>query len=323
MKRITAIILTGSVLAVFCAAQTAPGTAAPFRQEGIASWYGSEFDGQPTASGELFDSSQLTAAHPELPFGTMLLITNSQNNNKVTVRVNDRGPFASSRIIDISQAAAERLDMIITGTAPVVIEIANTSALSTGTPPEVVPWTAAPGTSPGTALQPVATGPSPGAQTPAPGTSPGVAYLPPAPGASPGIALQPVVTGPSPGVAPQTAAPGTSPGVAPPIAVTPPAESRNQPSPSFIVPAQIRPGIPPAGTNKRYRLQVGSYKNVRNATQVFDTLKRIGLNPAYERPSDGEYYRVVLPGLRPEEVPGLAEKLGVAGFREALLREER
>jgi len=93
-----------------------------FRQEGIASWYGREFDGRPTASGEIYDSSLLTAAHPNLPFGTILVVTNQHNNRQVTVRVNDRGPFVAARIIDVSRAAAERLDMIITGTAPVIIE---------------------------------------------------------------------------------------------------------------------------------------------------------------------------------------------------------
>jgi len=93
-----------------------------FRQEGIASWYGREFDGRPTASGEIFDSSKLTAAHPNLPFGTMLIVTNQHNDKKVTVRVNDRGPFVAARIIDVSRAAAEQLDMVVTGTAPVKIE---------------------------------------------------------------------------------------------------------------------------------------------------------------------------------------------------------
>jgi rare lipoprotein A len=93
-----------------------------FRQEGIASWYGKEFEGRPTASGEIFDSSQFTAAHPSLPFGTMLVVTNRHNDKKVTVRVNDRGPFVSARIIDVSRAAAEQLDMIVTGTAPVLVE---------------------------------------------------------------------------------------------------------------------------------------------------------------------------------------------------------
>ena len=96
-----------------------------FQQEGIASWYGREFEGRPTASGEIFDSSQLTAAHPNLPFGTMIVVTNLHNNKSVTVKVNDRGPFVPARIVDISRAAAERLDMIVTGTAPVRIESAG------------------------------------------------------------------------------------------------------------------------------------------------------------------------------------------------------
>ncbi|MCL2192958.1 MAG: septal ring lytic transglycosylase RlpA family protein, partial [Treponema sp.] len=93
-----------------------------FRQEGIASWYGPQFEGRPTASGEIFNSAHFTAAHPTLPFGTFLLVTNRNNNRQVSVRVNDRGPFIEGRIIDVSQAAAEHLGMIVTGTAPVIIE---------------------------------------------------------------------------------------------------------------------------------------------------------------------------------------------------------
>jgi len=93
-----------------------------FRQAGIASWYGAEFEGRPTASGELFNTRLLTAAHPKLPFGTILRVTNTQNGKSVLVRVNDRGPFVAARILDVSRAAAEKLDMIVTGTAPVDIE---------------------------------------------------------------------------------------------------------------------------------------------------------------------------------------------------------
>ncbi|MDR2543277.1 MAG: septal ring lytic transglycosylase RlpA family protein [Treponema sp.] len=101
-----------------------------FRQTGIASWYGREFEGRPTASGEIFDASQLTAAHPNLPFGTVLVVTNQHNNRSVTVRINDRGPFVPARIIDVSRAAAEQLDMIVTGTAPVTIESVDRIVLS-------------------------------------------------------------------------------------------------------------------------------------------------------------------------------------------------
>jgi len=107
-----------------------------FRQEGIASWYGPQFEGRPTASGEIFNSSHFTAAHPTLPFGTFLLVTNRNNNRQVSVRVNDRGPFVEGRIIDVSQAAAEHLGMIVTGTAPVIIE----TILATGQwPPPAQP----------------------------------------------------------------------------------------------------------------------------------------------------------------------------------------
>jgi rare lipoprotein A (peptidoglycan hydrolase) len=93
------------------------------RQEGVASWYGAEFAGHPTASGEIFDPDKLTAAHADLPFGTYLIVTNTVNDKKIAVRVNDRGPFVKSRILDISRAAAERLDMLATGTARVILEV--------------------------------------------------------------------------------------------------------------------------------------------------------------------------------------------------------
>jgi rare lipoprotein A len=121
-----------------------------FRQEGIASWYGREFEGRPTASGEIFDASKLTAAHPSLPFGTILEITNTQNNKKVTVRVNDRGPYVPARIIDISRAAAEQLDMVITGTAPVIVEsiepvvIVTSNPVSTNIPSSTVVYVTQP-----------------------------------------------------------------------------------------------------------------------------------------------------------------------------------
>ena len=91
-------------------------------ESGQASYYGQELAGSPTASGERFDPAKLTAAHPTLPLGTKLRVTNLRNGTSVVVRVNDRGPFAKRRIVDLSYAAARRLGMIRTGTAPVRIE---------------------------------------------------------------------------------------------------------------------------------------------------------------------------------------------------------
>lgn len=92
-------------------------------QEGRASWYGAEFAGRRTANGETYDPSQLTAAHPELPFDTLVRVHNLDNGRSVVVRVNDRGPFKRGRVIDVSRAAAESLGMLRAGTANVRLEV--------------------------------------------------------------------------------------------------------------------------------------------------------------------------------------------------------
>jgi rare lipoprotein A (peptidoglycan hydrolase) len=93
-----------------------------FAREGVASWYGPGFAGKLTANGEIFDPSELTAAHRTLPFNTHLRVTNLANGRSVTVRINDRGPFSGGRIIDLSRAAAEQIGMIGSGTARVRLE---------------------------------------------------------------------------------------------------------------------------------------------------------------------------------------------------------
>jgi rare lipoprotein A len=92
-------------------------------REGMASYYGREFNHRKTASGERFDMNKFTAAHRELPFGTMVKVTNLTNGKSVVVRINDRGPFARGRIIDLSFAAGKALGMMGGGTARVRIEI--------------------------------------------------------------------------------------------------------------------------------------------------------------------------------------------------------
>jgi rare lipoprotein A len=90
-------------------------------EEGIASWYGGDdgFEGKPTASGEIYDSSLLTAAHRDLPLGTLVEVWSLESGKSVRVRINDRGPFIRGRIIDLSRAAAGKLDLISPGTGPV------------------------------------------------------------------------------------------------------------------------------------------------------------------------------------------------------------
>jgi rare lipoprotein A len=94
----------------------------PFRQRGVASWYGKRFHGQKTASGELYDMYAMTAAHPTLPIPSYVRVTHLGNGRSVVVRINDRGPFHSARIIDLSYAAAYKLGYIQAGSAQVEVE---------------------------------------------------------------------------------------------------------------------------------------------------------------------------------------------------------
>jgi rare lipoprotein A len=91
------------------------------KESGKASYYGNEFDGRKTANGEIFRQNKLTAAHRTLPFGTLVTVKNLGNGRSVTVRINDRGPFAKGRIIDLSRSAAQSIDMIRQGVASVEI----------------------------------------------------------------------------------------------------------------------------------------------------------------------------------------------------------
>ena len=95
-----------------------------YDERGLASWYGEQFDGRPTSSGEIYDMYALSAAHRTLPIPTYARVTNLANGRSVVVRVNDRGPFSDpdNRIIDLSYAAAIRLDMVREGTANVRVQ---------------------------------------------------------------------------------------------------------------------------------------------------------------------------------------------------------
>ncbi|MDR1429930.1 MAG: septal ring lytic transglycosylase RlpA family protein [Spirochaetaceae bacterium] len=291
---------------------------AAFRQEGIASWYGAEFAGRPTASGEIFDPRLMTAAHPSLPFGTYLRVTNLQNNRQAVVKVNDRGPFVAARIIDVSQIAAELLDIVSTGTAPVRIEaLAGTSQVRTPVQPQTeapaVQAQAAPQAQPATVQPVVQTVPQaqPAAVQP---------VVQAAPQAQP-AAVQPIVQ----------AAPQVQPAAPQPVVQAAPQVQpiAAQVQPQFIPvqtvqaetgAARIIPALPPSESVKLYRLQVGSYRLPRNAVDAFARLKSAGLEPAYEQ--YGEMYRVVLVGVRSNDVQSIASTLGRAGFSEALIREE-
>lgn len=96
-------------------------------EQGIASWYGSDFHGKATANGERYDMHAMTAAHRTLPMHTKVMVTNLRNGRQATLRINDRGPFVKNRILDLSYAGAKRLGVVGPGTAPVRIQAVGTS----------------------------------------------------------------------------------------------------------------------------------------------------------------------------------------------------
>jgi rare lipoprotein A len=101
-------------------------TAAPssdHKMEGLAAYYSNRLNGRKTASGQIFDQNALTAAHPTLPYGTKVKVTNTKNGKSVVVRINDRGPTQPGRVIDLSRAAAGKLGMLRAGLVPVKLEI--------------------------------------------------------------------------------------------------------------------------------------------------------------------------------------------------------
>jgi rare lipoprotein A len=127
-KRLALIFILVAVTlgAGTCAKKRRPAVSAPsrsFSQVGVASWYGREFQGRKTASGERFNMYDLTAAHPSLPFGSRVKVTNLENGKSVIVRINDRGPHVKGRIIDLSYAAAKKIGMVQSGTARVKVEL--------------------------------------------------------------------------------------------------------------------------------------------------------------------------------------------------------
>jgi rare lipoprotein A (peptidoglycan hydrolase) len=104
--------------------------AAKHSLNGTASWYGPQFHGKKTASGEIYDQSKFTAAHKTLPLGTKARVTNLDNGSAVEVEINDRGPFVEGRIIDLSRAAARALGFVESGTAPVQVKLIAESSVA-------------------------------------------------------------------------------------------------------------------------------------------------------------------------------------------------
>lgn len=117
------LLFTGSAIIFFASCSSMRYFPSGNVQRGLASWYGPEFHGKVTSNKELYDMYDLSAAHPTLPFGTYVKVTNLDNGKSVVVRINDRGPFVKGRIIDLSYAAAMQLGMTGPGVVPVMVEV--------------------------------------------------------------------------------------------------------------------------------------------------------------------------------------------------------
>jgi rare lipoprotein A len=122
------LILLLLFLTSACAIQRPAEPEIGYREVGIASWYGKEFHGRRTANGEIYDMNGLSAAHRTLPLGTVVNVTNMQNGRSVQLKVNDRGPFVSGRVLDLSYGAANRLGIVGAGTGRVMIDVVSLAA---------------------------------------------------------------------------------------------------------------------------------------------------------------------------------------------------
>lgn len=150
MKKIR-LTLTALLLAL------ASTVSAQITEVGLASFYADKFDGRMTASGETFSQKKMTAAHRTLPFGTVVRVTNLDNNLSVDVTINDRGPFVEKRIIDLSRAAAEKLNYISKGTTSVKVEVLSLPETNAATATEIKRNSSAPawpGSQPAASEQP-------------------------------------------------------------------------------------------------------------------------------------------------------------------------
>ena len=212
----------------------------PFSERGLASWYGRKFHGRRTASGEVYDMYAMTAAHPTLPIPSYARIRNPANGREVLVRVNDRGPFVADRIVDLSYAAAFKLD-VLRGVAPVELERITFDEIRTGAWRGGVVRTASAG-----AVVAAPDAPSPPLASPAAVEVPAqdVAFVAAAQVVAPPVAAAPTST---------VAAPTTT--VAAPIDARP------------------RPGRAPAEAARGFWVQIGAFRE-RDGAEIFR--RRVG-----------------------------------------------
>lgn len=273
--------------------------------EATASYYGDEFQGRPTSSGELFDMNAFTAAHKTLPFGTMLEVTNLANGKKVIVRVNDRGPFVDTRELDISKAAAAKIGMLETGTARVSIrKIAG--------PDTAVAYAATGETTAASASAGIGETIATTATTTTTTTTATAATNVPTP--------VPVA---SPAPIPASASTPVNTTTNEPVMIVPASQPAQTAQPAKqVLPVQTiaNPTLGEKASGVNWRIQLGSFSNEENANRLVIRLRNDGFNPAFEK--TGTLTRVVIAGIPDRDLAATRTRLDSAGYGQYLVRQE-
>jgi rare lipoprotein A len=267
-------------------------SASGYVERGVASWYGTEFHGLRTATGESYDMFAMTAAHKTLPLPCYARVTNLANGRHVVVRINDRGPFVANRIIDLSYSAAARLDMIRNGTAFVQVEVLTAAAPSV------------------TASMPVST-------LAVQSASVGVSTVPP-------ISTSPPI---SPAPEPAPAMPANSANSATANNATNATNASTAPSGSTAPNAApyAVPVAAPAAPSGGFYIQVGAYASADNAVSALRKLRGAGFENAFTLGPDAHQplQRVRIgPVASVQQFDALIERLSALGFRDARLAQD-
>lgn len=269
-------------------------------ETGVASWYGPGFHGKSTANGERYDQSDRTAAHRTLQMPAVVRVTNLDNGLSTVVRVNDRGPFARNRVIDLSRTAAQELNMIGTGTARVRLEqlpaesmAVRDVALAGGGPSEQH-----------AAMAQVASG-----QRPAPAAAP--AYVPPAAPAPAPAVMQASASPPAPSAQPTPAERGWS--------TTPRAPSLEGQPPAGRSTVASLAAAPPAVAASGFYVQTGAFTTPENAERQRNAVRSYGSSEVLQASAGGRgVWRVRLGPYTTQDAAGIvADRLRRSGFGDA------
>ncbi|EKV31515.1 Rare lipoprotein A precursor [Caenispirillum salinarum AK4] len=293
-------------------------------EEGIASWYGPNFHGKATANGEVYDMNDLTAAHRTLPMPSVVRVTNLENGRALVLRVNDRGPFAKERIIDVSRRGAQLLGFEGQGTTRVRVEILaeesmamRDALLNGGGEGRIVTASAPAPAAPVPPPEPRVT-----VRAPIPGGDGGAASI----SASPSAGASATVSAPLPGAGAATVAtrllppPGDEP--ASRIATSEPQRERViAPAPSTVrAPAPATGSQPVAAAGGDTYVQAGAFSSIANARALEADLRDFG--QTHVTPVDtggGTMYRVRLGPLSDAAARSLLDRMVSAGFGNAMV----